>query len=70
MKTLILAAIYAAIVTQSEGCNIIKKYTGREWDELPILDRSVYIVGCLVFLFILIMAAGDIKMGIDRRKNS
>jgi len=35
MKTLISAIMYAAIVTTNDGCDLVKKYTGKEWSELP-----------------------------------
>lgn len=35
MKTLITAIMYAAMVTTNDGCNLVKKYTGKEWSELP-----------------------------------
>lgn len=42
MKTFILAAIYAAIVTGSEGCDIIKRMTGREWPELDGGTKAMF----------------------------
>jgi hypothetical protein len=44
MKSLILAAIYAAIVTQSEGCDIIKRLTDKEWQEVPVGTRRFMII--------------------------
>jgi hypothetical protein len=47
MKTLILAIMYAAIVTQAEGCDVIKDLTGREWHELPGGTKALLIVAAI-----------------------
>jgi len=55
MKTFILAAIYAAIVTKSEGCDVIKDLTGREWHDLPTGTKAFLIVAAIWGAGILIL---------------
>jgi Ni/Fe-hydrogenase subunit HybB-like protein len=55
MKTLILAVMYAAIVTQSEGCDVIKDLTGREWHDLPTGTKAFLIVAAIWGAGILIL---------------
>jgi hypothetical protein len=55
MKTLILAAIYAAIVTQAEGCDVIKDLTGREWNDLPAGTKAFLIIAAIWGAGILIL---------------
>jgi hypothetical protein len=55
MKTLITAAIYAAIVTTNDGCDLVKKYTGKEWSDLPAGTKAVLIVAAIWGAGILIL---------------
>lgn len=54
MKTILASLMYAAIVTQSEGCDIVKKMTGREWIELPDGTKGILLIagiGLALMLF-------------------
>jgi hypothetical protein len=57
MKTFILAAMYAAIVTQSEGCGVIKRLTGKEWPEVPVGTRRFLIIAGVWGAMILFLIA-------------
>ena len=47
--------MYAAIVTQAEGCDLVKKYTGKEWSELPAGTKAFLIVAAIWGAGILIL---------------
>lgn len=57
MKPLITAVVYAAIVTQSEGCDIIKKLTGKEWPDVPVGTKRMFVISGVVLAWILFMIA-------------
>jgi hypothetical protein len=57
MKTFILSAMYAAIVTQSEGCDVIKRLTGKEWPEVPVGTRRFLIIAAVWSAIVLFLIA-------------
>lgn len=57
MKSLLLAAMYAAIVTGSDGCDLVKKYTGKEWGDLPGGTKFIMIFAAFWGIAILILIA-------------
>jgi hypothetical protein len=57
MKTLITAAMYAAIVTQSEGCDIIKRLTGKPWPEVPFGTRRFLVIAAVWSAIVLFLIA-------------
>jgi len=57
MKTLILAIMYAAIVTQSDGCNIIKRLTGKQWPEVPLGTRRFLVIAAVWSAIVLFLIA-------------
>jgi len=57
MKSITLALMYAAIVTQSEGCDIIKKLTGKEWQDVePGTKRFLIIAGIWGTMILILIA--------------
>jgi hypothetical protein len=58
MKSILVWIIYAAIISQSKGCDIIKKITGREWHEIPKFTKGFMIFmslwGLIIFTLIAI----------------
>jgi hypothetical protein len=60
MKSLTLALAYAIVVTQSEGCNVIKKLTGKEWPEVPYGTKRFLIVAVLWGAMILVLILRDL----------
>lgn len=61
MKSFLMAAMYAAIVTQGDSCDLVKKYTGKEWHELPSGTKWAMIIAAIWGIGILILI-GDYLM--------
>lgn len=60
MKSIILTAIGAAMITQSCGCDVLKKLTGKSWHEYPVGTKRVMIIVAIWGLMILTLIAIDI----------
>ncbi len=54
MKTTLIALILGAITVQQDGCDLIKKYTGKEWSELSDFTRFMMIFAGIWGLAIII----------------
>jgi hypothetical protein len=60
MKPKIISAIYLAIVTNSEGCDILKKLTNKSWHEYPLGTKRTMIIAAIWGTMILVLIARDI----------
>ncbi len=59
MKSITLALMYAAIVTKAEGCDIIKKLTGKEWHDVPYGTKRFLIIAAAWGAMILFLIIRD-----------
>ena len=57
MKSLLLCIIYAATVTGSDGCNIIKRLTGKQWPEVPLGTRRFLVIAAVWSAIVLFLIA-------------
>ena len=49
--------MYAAIVTTNDGCDLVKKYTGKEWSEVPLGTRRFLVIAAVWSAIVLFLIA-------------
>jgi len=69
MKNINILSIYYSVITNAQGCDILKKVTGKSWHEYPIGTKRAMIIAAIWGLMIFVLIGNYILTTPNRKRN-
>ncbi len=69
MKNINILLIYWAVVTNAQGCDILKKATGKSWHEYNLGTKRFMIIAAIWGLMIFVLIGNYILTTPNRKRN-